>query len=329
MKKVLTAGIMDGQAMQKEFSRVSIIMASYNGSRFLKEQIESILAQTYGDWLLIIRDDGSRDGTVSLIKEYLQKYPGKIKFLSDNDGHLGISGNFFRLISLADAPYIMFCDQDDVWLPDKIEATLDKMKKLEEASGADTALLVHTDLKVADEGLDVIAESFWRYQNLAPEKGKKLNRLLAQNVITGCATMINRALKEKIRLIPGEAISYDWWVSIVAAAFGKIGYIPKPTMLYRQHAGNNIGAKRWGLSYIKERITTGMGDLRETLLKTQRQAGAFLKIYGDELPPKSAETLTVYSNLGRQNLIVKRLDLIRYRFFKIGFQRNIGLFLAI
>jgi glycosyltransferase involved in cell wall biosynthesis len=304
-------------------------MATYNGGQYLSEQIESIIRQTYLEWQLIIRDDCSRDNTLEIIKKYAQRYPDKIKLIADESGNLGVSQNFLRLLSYSNTDYIMFCDQDDVWLPDKIKITFDKMKELELAYGLNTPGLIHTDLKVADEGLRVIAESFWKYQHLGPYKGRALNRLLVQNTITGCTVMINKVLKERIKFLPERVIIYDWWISLVATAFGNIAYIPSQTLLYRQHDNNSIGAKEWTFGYIKKMAMSGEKKLKEILLRTQLQAKLFLEVYKNELPEKDIDLITVYSTLNQQNLFIRRLNLIKYGFFKIGFRRNIGFLLTI
>jgi len=295
----------------------------------LSEQLESIFTQSRKDWQLIIRDDGSSDNTLNIINEYARQYTGIIKVIRDSDGNIGASQNFLRLLSHADTDYVMFCDQDDIWLPDKIKITFDKTKEIEKKYSKNTPVLIHTDLKVVDKDLNVITNSFWNYQHLNPEKGKTFNRLLVQNVITGSTVMINKALKNKIKLLPKQMLMHDWWTSLVAAAFGRIDYVPIATTLYRQHGNNAIGAKGWNMQYILKAAKSGKSEIKTALQKTQLQAKAFLDTYRDDLTDEYLTLLNVYSDLGRQNFFVKRLKIIRYNFFKIGFLRNVGLFLAV
>ncbi|MGB8225666.1 MAG: glycosyltransferase family 2 protein [Sedimentisphaerales bacterium] len=308
--------------------KISIIMATYNGEQYLSEQIKSILEQSNKEWQLIIRDDNSEDNTNEVIKKYTQKYPENIKLASDRDSHIGTSQNFLHLLNHADIDYVMFCDQDDVWLPDKIEITFNKMRVIEEKFGAAMPALIHTDLKVVDKNLNIVSDSFWKFQHLFPQRGKTLNRLLVQNVITGGTVMINKALKNKIKLLPEQIIMYDWWISLVTAAFGKIDYVPKATVLYRQHDSNNIGAKKWSLSYIMNKARLN-GSNFKSILQTQLQAKAFLDVFRDELTEKDIDLLNAYSTLSQQSFFIKRLNLIKYSFFKMGFLRNIGLFLFV
>jgi glycosyltransferase involved in cell wall biosynthesis len=220
---------------------IDILLATYCGERFLKEQIESVLSQTCGGWRLLVRDDGSNDTTIDIIRDYTGRFPERIKLISDNLGNLGVAQNFGRLLEVSDAEYIMFCDQDDVWLPGKIELTLQAMKEAEKKY-PDTPLLVHTDLKITDTDLNIAADSFWRCAKIEPETGGELRKIIYRNVVTGCTMMINRLAKRAAVPIPPEARIHDWWIAMNAAKYGKIVSVRSPTVLYRQHSGNVIGA---------------------------------------------------------------------------------------
>lgn len=222
---------------------IDILLATYNGQAYLREQIDSILAQSNQDWQLLIRDDASDDDTLSIIKDYVAKYSDRIKLIEDNGGHLGTKLNFERLLENSNSEYIMFCDQDDVWLPRKVEATL-KLMKATEKSYPDKPILVHTDLRVVNSQLKTIAESMWRYQGISPEIGNNLNKVMLQNVATGCTVMINEKAKVVSLPIPKEAVMHDWWIAINVAKHGKIVYIPDQLVLYRQHSNNAVGAKK-------------------------------------------------------------------------------------
>ena len=225
------------------YPQISICMATYNGQEYLKKQIDSIFAQSNQDWQLLIRDDGSCDNTISIIEDYMARFPDKIKLITGKECHLGASLNFGQLLEYTDTQYIMFSDQDDIWLPNKIELTLNVMKATEQLY-PDKPVLVHTDLRVIDSDSRTIADSIWSYQKLFPEIGNSLNKITAQNVVTGCAMMINRKARAVSIPIPGEAIMHDWWIAIKVAKHGKIAYVSTPSILYRQHPGNEIGAKR-------------------------------------------------------------------------------------
>lgn len=293
------------------------------------EQLNSIIEQTYKSWKLFIRDDGSTDGTVEIIKRYVRQYPGKIRLLSDMEGHLGASESFFRLLKDADAEYIMFADQDDVWLPNKITVSLQKIKEMELKYAVDMPLLVHSDLKVTDTDLNVLSWSFWRYQHLNPQASVVFSRLLMQNTVTGCTMLINDTLRRRISTAQEGIIVYDWWIALIAAAFGKIGYTEQPTVLYRQHTNNAVGAKSWGWKYIVDTALSGRRNMKQLIRNTQEQAAALLEVYGEELPEHISAVLSIYSTLDSFGWLLKRFYLIRYNLFKIGFRRNVGLFLTV
>ena len=156
-------------------ARIDILLATYNGATFLAAQLDSILGQTHTDWRLIIGDDGSTDGTREVIGAYRARFPEKIVTLGERTENVGVVRNFSRLIEHAEADYVALCDQDDVWKPEKLELSLDKMRALEAKHGADTPLLVFTDLSVVDRDLRVVHPSFWRYQQIRPERCNALN----------------------------------------------------------------------------------------------------------------------------------------------------------
>lgn len=222
---------------------ISICMATYNGGEYLKQQIDSIFAQSNQDWQLLIRDDGSCDDTITIIEDYIARCPGRVKLVTGKERHLGASLNFGQLLEYADTEYIMFSDQDDIWLPNKIELTLNVMKATEQIY-PDKPVLTHTDLKVVDSDLNIIADSMWSYQKLFPEIGDDLSKIMAQNVVTGCTMMINRKARDVSTPIPAEAIMHDWWTAINVAKHGKIVYVSAPSILYRQHSKNEIGAQK-------------------------------------------------------------------------------------
>jgi len=223
--------------------RVWIVMATYNGARYLAEQIASLRAQSFVDWTLLIRDDMSRDGTAALIKQAGAE-DTRIKVMHDGRGNLGAVGNFAALMESAlagGADYLFFVDQDDVWHPDKLAIMLDAMRVLEQAAGNDIPLLVHSDLTVVDETLLERAESFVSYSRLSPATAD-LGVLLCQNQVTGCAAVVNRKLLELACPVPAQVLMHDWWVALLAAAAGKVGYVPERLVRYRQHDGNVLGA---------------------------------------------------------------------------------------
>ncbi len=308
---------------------INIILPTYNGYKYLDEQINSILVQqTKSKWKLLIRDDYSDYLTQNIICSYQQKYSSKISIVNNfSNKNLGVTSSFLHLINSASADQIMFCDQDDVWLPDKIEITYQKMLKAEEEYGKSTPILIHTDLQVVDRNLNLINSSFWNYQNLDPCPSQLLPRLLVQNFVTGCTMMINKPLKDLISSIPEEAIMHDWWIALVAATQGKIVHIPQPTVLYRQHQSNSIGAKQWSYNYTLNRIKN-IEKIRQDIQKTIVQAKKFRETYQDILSYEHLEIIDNYIDLPNQAWLIRKHLMIKYGYYQLGKLKNLG-FLAL
>lgn len=303
---------------------LSVLISTFNGEQFLAETLESLeVAQNKSGFRLFFRDDGSTDATKKILLKFARQFPTRIRILEDAGSQLGPSTSFSRLIEASDSPYLMLCDQDDVWLPDKIEKTMAAMREAEKQYGSNTPLLVHTDLKVVDADLQLIADSFWNYQNLFPEHASQLNRLLAQNVVTGCTVMMNRPLADLATPIPVEAVMHDWWLALVAATFGKVVYLDEQTILYRQHGTNSVGAKRWGIKRILHQANSSTA-VRESMLKTMRQAQVLLDRYKNKMSTEQVMIVEAYARLPYMPRLDRIWALFRYRFFKHGIVRNIG-----
>lgn len=293
---------------------VTVLLAVYNGEKYLKAQIDSLLNQTVKDIKIIIRDDGSTDNSPFIINEYCEKYPQIVSKLS-GEATGSAKCNFAELLYNCDDDYIMFCDQDDVWLPQKIEKTLDAMKSAEGAN-REIPVLVHSDLKVVDQDLNVISNSFFKFQRLNQDS-ITLPKLLVQNYVTGCTVMINRALKQRCGKIPNECVMHDWWLALTAQLFGKIVCISEPLMLYRQHSGNQVGAKAsYGIALIKRKLAT-MSKVRENYNATYSQAQAILKEYADQIENQERKLIEIYISIPHKNKF-RRICLVRKYGFKKG-----------
>ncbi len=227
-----------------------ILLATYNGEKYIEQQIDSIINQSYKDWFLFVCDDGSTDNTRTIIEGYARRFPEQIRLVSNDSGRHGAKENFFY--ALDNAPvgdYYVFCDQDDVWAEDKLQLLNGEYDKLDNS----LSNLIYHDLKVVDDKLNILNDSIVDYTELKLDLDNPLCDLIKYNYIPGCAMSFNHALRDKLRL-GGERINiHDWWVIISCAIFGKIYYIDKPLTLYRQHQNNTIGimSKAHGFGLIK------------------------------------------------------------------------------
>jgi glycosyltransferase involved in cell wall biosynthesis len=301
---------------------IEILLATYNGDRYLRKQLDSIVSQTDSDWRLIFRDDCSSDNTPAIIADYAARDPERILQLDNGRQNLGARGNFAALLEASTAEYIMLADQDDVWLPHKIAVTRQKMKEMEQRYGSDTPLMVFTNQAVVDESDSrVLSDSVWRYQRLNPRMVSRLNRLLLHNIVTGSTMMLNRPLCSLALPVPVAAYMHDWWITLVAATFGRIDYLVEPTMRYRQHVSNVVGAEQWSLPreicrYLSPSRRLERIDTRERLLSKYRaQASAFLIRYGASLPAQVRTMVEIFATLDTYGLAMQKYYILKYRFF--------------
>ncbi len=221
---------------------IDILMATYNGSKYIKEQIDSILNQSYRDFRLIISDDSSSDDTAKIIKQ-LSKNDKRIVFFEQSI-NLGVVKNFEFLLEQVTSEYFMFSDQDDIWDKEKLQKSLDTLVK-------EKADLVYTDLRIIDENKNVIGDSYWKQKGFI-HKIKKYNNyeaLFLNNYITGCTMLVkSKYIKQtEPHILPlpngNKYMLHDNWTALIVAIQGKLAYVEEPLVNYRQHSQNQVGSK--------------------------------------------------------------------------------------
>lgn len=312
--------------MHIDHETIAICMATYNGDNYLREQIDSILAQTNQNWVLFARDDNSTDSTLQILQQYASLYQNKIVLIEDPSLSGGSAKqNFASILSWVSKrysfSYFMFSDQDDVWLDTKIEKSLHFMKDNE--SDCSIPLLVHTDLTVVDRQLSVLDDSFFHYRNLDPHL-TDLPRLLVQNNVTGCTMLWNRALNDLLDFNNRSIVMHDWWIALTAGAFGKILCLKDPTILYRQHGTNVVGATRVNsFGFILKRLR-GYKQVQQKLKQSVEQAGAFLDYYKASLGHDQVHILQQFSSLYDYNKLGRIIRVCRGSFLKQGLIQIIG-----
>lgn len=300
-----------------EQPKIAILLATYNGSRFLSAQLDSIVTQSYRNYVVLVRDDCSADDTLAILQQYVAAHPTQINLLPADATNLGASGSFSRLLNHAlehkhelglEHAYMMFCDQDDVWRENKIETEVAAMLKAE-AGNRQIPVLVHSDLEVVSESLTSIAPSFMRYQGLEIQRNQ-FNSIAISNLVTGCTALINEALAQQASPVSAQAIMHDWWLALVASAFGKLVYLDTPLVRYRQHGRNTIGAKEHAklpvLSLsLWQRLFTRKPN--EHLFDVALQARAFLQQYGSRLSKRQRIGLRITAAMNVRIGILQRI----------------------
>ncbi len=317
----------------KTMARTDILLATYNGETYLPALIGSIEAQRDRDYRVLVRDDGSHDGTLALIRAWQVRDPTRVVIIETDQPAGGAAANFARLMAVADAPYILFADQDDYWHADKVGATVAALMRAESEFGCEIPLLAFCDLAVVDADGKVINASFRQFQGMDAVAGAAFHRLLTENVVTGCAMGINRSACRIGCNVPPEALMHDWWLALVCAGRGKIITMPECLIDYRQHGNNAVGAKAWSAAdAVRDKIRSGRFRANQQRFlawmdRLYAQAGALDRLCGADLPPARARTLAAFRSLSRQGFLARRLCMIRHGFRLSGVIRTIGFYL--
>ncbi len=249
--------------MERNNYKIAILLATYNGGKYIWEQLESLFQQSCNEFHLYVRDDGSSDDTMKIVGQFREMYPDRVTILKDSQKHRGAAKSFMYLLENVDSEYYMFCDQDDIWMLEKIEKTLARMKEVEKVitdagntaqvngsaamSGSaekNVPILVATDLGVVDEQLNLLSESF--NKDLKIDVFRKHPELICvRHVVTGCTMMFNRAAKLASLPMSPRATMHDEWVALcVHFKGGIISILDDATILYRQHTSNTLGAEQ-------------------------------------------------------------------------------------
>ena len=292
---------------------VAVLLATYNSENYIREQIASLLKQSYENISIIISDDSSSDSTPNILEEYKNTYKN-ISIIKSELPLKSAQANFWFLLKNApQADYYMFCDHDDVWCEDKIQKTLAKMQEIEDKN---LPALVHTDLFVVDKDKKVLSSSMFYTQNLSKEQ--TLSQALIQNNVTGCTAMINSPLRNLAlkKQNTENMLMHDWYLSILCLATGKMGFVDESLILYRQHGNNEVGAKDTRkISYVlKKAFNFKLNG--KSIKKTYLQAHDIAVTFKNELG----------NNYGIINIFGENLNKNKFKriasAFKFGFWKN-------
>lgn len=287
--------------------RVDILLATYNGEKYLREQLDSLLVQTYKNIRIIISDDSSTDATKKILKEYEEK-DDRIIFY-EQEKNLGVVLNFEFLLKKVESNYYMFADQDDIWNDDKVEKSLKKLKETD-------ADLVFTDLQVVDDELNVINESYWDLKGLRQKitQCNSFEALYLNNYVTGCTILAKSETINKILPLPNTSkyVLHDYWTALIISQSGKIEYLDEATIKYRQHKNNRIGSKK------KSESLNGLKEIRTLFLEVKKQHfGVFInnqeKFLNKEVRELNKKCLEYYTHL-------ENVKYINFKYWKLFFK---------
>lgn len=251
-------------------------MSTYNGAPYLAEQIDSVLGQSYPSLRLIVRDDGSRDGTAVLLQRWSDDPRVNIR-LREN---VGLPAAFFALLDEADPSVaaVALCDQDDVWLPDKITRAMQFLRDEEGPA------MVCARVAVVDEALRPL------YLHELPHRGPSFANALVQNIALGCTVVLNRPALDLVQgRWPRECVMHDAWLYLVLAGVGTVRYDVEPQVLYRQHRANSVGMGRGPVSRLTGRVRRQLSA--DGPGKHGRQDRELLRLFGADLPSAARREL--------------------------------------
>lgn len=256
---------------------VSILLATFNGGKYIRQQLDSIKNQTFDDWVLFVRDDGSTDDTLDILAEYANNDP-RIILIKDNLGSLGVRDQFLHLLSTIQADYYMFCDQDDVWFQDKIHKSLKRIQDLENAN-PNQAILVGSDCTICGPELEIKNNSCWDHLRINPREFLNYNGICVYPFITGASMILNRKARDIIPKMPDglpkNRPMYDWWVTMQVFKHGIVDLIYEPTRFYRQHSNNVSG----GIDKLDNSYFHKLGHIRD-IIKANKMRAKVLDIIG-------------------------------------------------
>lgn len=260
--------------------KVTILLSTYNGSKFLQQQLESLYEQTYPDVRILVRDDGSSDSTRSILQNEQSK--GRLDIL-EGHGNLGPALSFFELlrnVASSETEYVAFCDQDDAWHPEKIARAVLKLTEVAE----DHPAMYCSRVEIVNEHLKHIG-----YTELPRKAG--FGNALVENIAVGCTTVLNRKAMELVcENLPGKVLIHDWWCYLVVSCFGEVVFDDMATLKYRQHGNNTIGVATDIFVQLRRRLRRFFGT-GEGYLWISAQASSLMEIFKNSIPTANRQIL--------------------------------------
>ncbi len=306
---------------------IEIALATFQGSRYLTEQLGTLVRQTLPSQRLIVRDDGSSDGTTELLSK-VGAGGMKITVLPADGKRRGPSANFSTILAATRAPYVALCDQDDLWLETKLERLHAIMVSAEAETSSAMPTLICSDLRLIDGVGQLLAPSYWRRQRYDSVRGSTFASLLVMNCFPGCSMMANRALLERALPVPPGAVMHDWWLAQVAGAAGRLITIKEPLMDYRIHPQNAVGIPvRSPMSWLRSMASTD--GVRSAMAAAVLQAKELRARLADLPDSSQLDLLRAFCAIEGQGWIARRWTLVRNNIGKHGNFRQANLLIRV
>ena len=306
---------------------IAILMATYNGEKYLFEQLDSIVGQSYQNFKLYVCDDCSNDSTVNILQSYQNQFPNKI-FVTINKMNVGVVKNFEKLLQNCEEPYIALSDQDDIWIENKLEFELKKIRKVQNSEPA----LVHSDLIMINSNGDTLHDSFLNFRKIRLDKNKNINKIIGHNGVMGCTTLFNQKLKSCILPFPKSLDVHDYWIALVNEVIGKRFTIKEPLVKYRIHennTSNNISKLNKKRNIYQRFFNTDTLPFID--LQREKVIVELLNRYNSQLSNKDRKIVIAfldYLQLCKHPLILY-YQLIRYKLIRSDFSYRLKIFIKL
>jgi glycosyltransferase involved in cell wall biosynthesis len=290
-------------------NNISVAMATYNGAKYLEEQLFSVINQTFLPQEIIIVDDFSTDRTVEIIERIKEKYP--FITLYKNEANLGPIKTFKEAVLKCNCNYIALCDQDDIWEENKLELCFKELVSVDINSKPS---LVFSDLKMIDTEGNLIGKSFWNVQGYNPIR-TKLQSLLIGNVVTGCTVMMNEKMKKEIAKMPNDIIMHDYWLALIAFSIGDFKVINETPIRYRVHENSvTLKSKITFIERVKLFLAVFFDKNNIYLSENIYQTECFFRVYESELTAEKTLLFNKFISLKKYNSLYRKFYVFNVKY---------------
>lgn len=293
-----------------KYPLIQVLLVTDHAESWLPDLLRSLERQTYPNWQLMVCDQSSGDATVEQLQAWQKNHPQLLKHLILHANKQRVIQSLNELVEASCADYLMLCDQEDIWFPEKIELQFAAMQVLEKEAEETLPLLIHSDLAVIDSDKEILCPSFWEYRGLDIQQ--RAEAYLLNNPVMSSVTLFNRTAANAVFPIPQQELRAEHWLALICAWFGKVHALPHPTILYRWH---------------EKRSAKQVAHLAQRLELWSRQANAFLQRFAGRLDEEDLHMLKAVATLSQLKGWQRRKHIVQHRLFKQGVMDNVALLL--
>lgn len=325
------------EIIQKDcsFNDVDVVVPCYKAAEWIDNFIETMLLVVEINWRLIVRDDDSNDSTLEKLRAWRDRLGTRILLLDDtNPKKLGLIGNYNAVLSASTSMWVFTADPDDVWLPQHVPLIMKAINLSETTWGINLPMAIGSDGVVVDAQLKPIADSYWMWSRILPRQNPKIPKIAMESAALGSTMAVNRALLSTALPLPPQAAYQDWWLAMVASAFGRLTLLDQPTILYRRHSINATNSP-YSSSLVRGllRFLTAPNVARHRLKflinQAAKQSYEFHTRYHEKLSPKDNRALIDLSSIQKFGFVQRRLIIIKNELWFGYLLKNIGLMLLL